>query len=146
MSAAIDRAQLARILGMLGSAHDGEVLDAAKLATRLIGEAGATWPQILEPDPVIKDAIRPLLAENQELRAAVEQSQRKSQPPMAQSFDPDDPNQMFALCTLWAKRLTPWEQEFIASLPQYPRLSPKQHAVLRRLAEKCDRLAQEAAR
>ena len=34
MSAEIDRAQLARILGMLGSTHDGEALAAGRMAER----------------------------------------------------------------------------------------------------------------
>jgi hypothetical protein len=43
----LDRDKLIRILGMLGSAHDGEVLSAARQAQRLVREAGLTWEEIL---------------------------------------------------------------------------------------------------
>jgi hypothetical protein len=33
---------------MLGSAHDGEIVDAARLAVRMLKEAGLTWPELLD--------------------------------------------------------------------------------------------------
>ena len=39
--------KLAKILGMLGSAHDGEVLAAGRRAHLLITGADLTWPQLL---------------------------------------------------------------------------------------------------
>ena len=39
--------RLIALLGMLGSAHDGEVVNAARLAQRLIGGAGVTWADVL---------------------------------------------------------------------------------------------------
>jgi hypothetical protein len=44
-----DRQRLARLLGMTGSAHDGEALNAARLADRLVKDRGATWPDVLIP-------------------------------------------------------------------------------------------------
>ena len=58
----IDREKLARVLGMLGSAHDGEVLAAARQAERLRREAGSTWQTILQPptpQPQPKPFYRP---------------------------------------------------------------------------------------
>ena len=52
-AAALDRAMLARILGMLGSAHDGEVVAAARQAERLRADAGLTWHQIVASAPAI---------------------------------------------------------------------------------------------
>src|SRR4051794_33584521 len=49
MSAEIDRLQLSRILGMLGSRFDGEVLAAARQAERLRRDAGLTWRDIVQP-------------------------------------------------------------------------------------------------
>ena len=43
----IDRDRLAKLLGMLGSAHDGKALAAARQVERLRAEAGLTWPQII---------------------------------------------------------------------------------------------------
>jgi hypothetical protein len=42
-----DRDKLARILGMTGSLHDGEALNAARLADRLVREQGITWFDVL---------------------------------------------------------------------------------------------------
>ena len=44
----MDRGRLAQVLGMLGSAHDGEIVNAARLAVRMLKEAGLTWPQLLD--------------------------------------------------------------------------------------------------
>jgi len=35
----MDRSRLAQVLGMMGSAHDGEALNAARLAVRMLKEA-----------------------------------------------------------------------------------------------------------
>jgi len=42
-----DHRRLARLLGMLGSSHDGVVLNAARLADRHLREHDMTWPQVL---------------------------------------------------------------------------------------------------
>ena len=47
-----DRSMLAKVLGMLGSAHDGEVVNAARKAHQLVQERGATWPAVLGLDAV----------------------------------------------------------------------------------------------
>jgi hypothetical protein len=52
---ALDREKLARVLGMLGSEHDGEVIAAARQAERIRCDAGMTWGQILTPVPVLVD-------------------------------------------------------------------------------------------
>src|SRR5436190_12428222 len=50
MTAAIlDRDRLAKLLGMLGSVHDGEVVAAARQAERLRADAGLTWAEIVIP-------------------------------------------------------------------------------------------------
>lgn len=38
----MDRERVANVLGMLGSAHDGEVVNAGRLAVRLLRDAGIT--------------------------------------------------------------------------------------------------------
>jgi len=54
-----DRSMLAKLLGMTGSAHDGEALTAARKAHDLLRAKGATWGEALglealppEPDHV----------------------------------------------------------------------------------------------
>lgn len=39
--------RLIQLLGMLGSHHDGEVLNAAKLAQRQLGATGLTWEELI---------------------------------------------------------------------------------------------------
>jgi hypothetical protein len=43
--------RLVRLLGMLGSDHDGEVVNAGRMADRLVREHGLTWPDIIRPTP-----------------------------------------------------------------------------------------------
>jgi len=47
----LDRGRLARVLGLLGSAHDGEVLAAARAAEQLRSLANATWGELLGAEP-----------------------------------------------------------------------------------------------
>src|SRR6516165_6110804 len=74
----MDRGRLARLLGMLGSLHDGEVVNAGRLAVRMLKQAGITWQQLLAPtvnghnESVVIDAARALLAENDQLKDEVE--------------------------------------------------------------------------
>ena len=42
-----ERARLVNILGMLGSAHDGERASAALLATRMVRDRGITWADLI---------------------------------------------------------------------------------------------------
>ncbi|MCF4165669.1 hypothetical protein L2U69_08445 [Zavarzinia compransoris] len=52
-----DRLRLVRVLGMLGSAHDGERSAAALAAHRLVTGAGLTWSELLLPQG-LRDAPR----------------------------------------------------------------------------------------
>jgi len=51
MPTKIDTDRLAKILAMLASEHDGQVLNAARQATRIIREAGKTWADLLPKMP-----------------------------------------------------------------------------------------------
>jgi hypothetical protein len=41
--------RLSKLLAMCGSSHDGEVINAARMADRLVRQRGMTWAQILIP-------------------------------------------------------------------------------------------------
>jgi hypothetical protein len=43
------RTRLVRLLGMLGSAHDGEIANAGRLASQLLRDLGLTWGDIIVP-------------------------------------------------------------------------------------------------
>jgi hypothetical protein len=115
----INRERLARILGMMGSDHDGEALAAARLAERLRREADATWSEIIVPTLPPPDDPAPAFRT----------------PDDAIDYLRDHPD-----------LLTPWERGFIRSLAERrrARLSDKQLAVLARLAVKCRRSARAA--
>ena len=39
--------RLARLLGMIGSSHNGEALNAARMADRFVRQCGLTWHQVI---------------------------------------------------------------------------------------------------
>jgi hypothetical protein len=43
----IDIRRLAKLLGMIGSAHDGEALNAARAANKLVRDCGLTWSDVI---------------------------------------------------------------------------------------------------
>jgi len=66
----IDRDRLSKLLGMLGSAHDGEIANAGRAAHALIRAAGSTWPDVLRSADV--DELDRLRSVNARLRLEVE--------------------------------------------------------------------------
>jgi hypothetical protein len=119
MSAAdLDRERLAKLLGMMGSAHDGEVVAAARQAERLRAEAGLTWVDIV---------VRRLPAP----------PQRRNDDTVADAIDFVIKHEVV---------LTDWERGFVGDLRRlkYP-LSPRQPEVLERLVEKVRRAEARAA-
>lgn len=119
MSAALlDRDRLARVLGMLGSAHDGEALAAARQAERLRAEAGLTWNEIVIPRPAAPPQARQVKSVTDAIRFVLQHGDL----------------------------LTAWERDFVRSIAtqSYP-VSPKQIAVLERLMQKAQRAQERAA-
>jgi hypothetical protein len=105
----LDRSRLGRILGLLGSAHDGEIAAAGRAAHRLIRDAGLSWPEVLEPAP----------------------------PPAAAWADEVEADPV-GFCLDRAALLTDWERAFLASVrrQRYP-LTTKQIRIVRKLVGKC---------
>jgi hypothetical protein len=102
----VDRDRLAKLLGMLGSSHVGEVANAGRLADKLVRGAGLTWPDIITP------ALLP------------------------PNTDPigGDWRQTAATCNRYLHLLNRWEADFLAGLPRFPRLSSKQRSILLKIA------------
>lgn len=103
---ALPRQRLAAVLGMLGSDHDGEVLNAARTAERLRRDAGVTWQELLAPSPVKREPLHGTWR-----TTCAELAKR-----------PND--------------LRPWERKFVADLPAFPRISTKQRYVLSEIAKR----------
>jgi hypothetical protein len=51
MTSDLDRRRLAQLLGMIGSTHDGEALNAARLADRHLRDRRMSWEEIILPPP-----------------------------------------------------------------------------------------------
>jgi hypothetical protein len=65
-----DRERLAKIAGMLGSAHDGERAAAALKATKLLSGLGLNWPELIALVPVKPEATVHFMTRPETRRAA----------------------------------------------------------------------------
>jgi hypothetical protein len=95
-----ERTRLTKLLGLLGSDHPGERDNAAVLANRLIKAKGASWDDVV---------IGPAPVQKSEIvtwRSTCRELQRHQ------------------------GSLRTWERQFVAELPAFPRISPKQRAIL----------------
>ena len=103
-----DRSMLAKLLGLTGSSHDGEVIAAARKAAALVQSRGMTWPAILgagdaspppAPEPSHVALARDLLGKGR------------------------------GICT-------PWELRFLRGVLAFKGLSPHQRQTLDGIREK----------
>jgi hypothetical protein len=113
--------KLVKVLGMLGSAHDGEVAAAGRKAHSMLQAEGLTWG-----DVIARAAPRP-------------EPQRQYRAPRRWRR-PTSPSDTAALCLLWPEVLTDWETNFCRSIVGR-RISAKQTVVLERLARKVEAFA-----
>jgi len=156
----VDRERLAMILGMLGSAHDGEVVNAARLAVRMLKEARLTWPQVLDGERVATEAARVLLQKNEELRAridelcdrigdiagsdvwALKRENDELKDRLAElSGTPQQRREQVELVRLYARYLGPFETDFLNTVAGWHgQLSPKQQPIWNRIVARIERL------
>jgi hypothetical protein len=135
---------------MLGSNHDGEVVNAGRLAVRLIKEAGLTWPEILEYDMtgVAAQAAKQLLEENDRLRTDNAEMLGEIRQLRAQSLfvpdswsEPQSVSERIEQAIAWTSILTDWEREFTTSIAGRRYLTEKQGARLDQISLKIERIA-----
>jgi hypothetical protein len=108
-----DRTRLVKLLGMLGSAHDGERASAGLLATRLLRDRGLSWDDLLQPRlPPPKTDSRPQWPASADWRTQV------------------------AVCRVQTHLFNAWEQKFLHGLPRLRRLSLRQHEILAKLRDR----------
>jgi hypothetical protein len=98
--------RLIGVLEMLSSDYAGERDAAALAATRLVRDAGLRWVDLFQPPAVREQPLRT--------------------PPPSRS----DWRGLCAWCAGQPDQLTAWENDFIAALPRFPRLSAKQAITL----------------
>lgn len=111
-----DRTRLAKLLAMFSSTFDGEILNAAKAAERLIKARGETWETVITTVNTVNS-----------------KHDTKQKPPSSHRSDFQDE---IDKCVEKANFLTPWEREFLTSISERWSLSPKQRAILDRIKEK----------
>jgi hypothetical protein len=104
--------KLAKVLGMLGSVHDGEVAAAGRRANAMVKDAGLSWGEVIAP-------AAPALPPRRWRRVV-------------------SPTDCAALCLQWPEVLTDWEADFCRSIVGRRRISAKQTAVLARIAHKVE--------
>src|SRR5690349_5101123 len=115
MKARLDRERLAKLLGLLGSEHDGEVVAAARRADALVRGTGLTWRDVLI-------SALPQLT--------------------AVSFGVVDD---IAFCLQRRHRLNEWEAQFVASLrEQHFPPTARQRNKLNAIVDKLRRRAEAA--
>jgi hypothetical protein len=102
-----DLDRLAKLCGMFGSSFGGERAVAAALADKLVRDAGLTWQAVLTEPPATLPLSRPV-----------------------------GWRELAAACHARPHSLTPWERDFVAGLGRFPRLSAKQSATLRGIADR----------
>jgi hypothetical protein len=116
--------KLVKVLGMLGSAHDGEVAAAGRRAHSMLKAEGLTWVDVIKP-----------------AAPKSEQPQQQSYRPQRRWRSSTSPSDTAALCLLWPEVLTDWETNFCRSIVGRRRISAKQTVVLERLARKVEAFA-----
>jgi hypothetical protein len=109
--------KLVKVLGMLGSDHDGEVAAAGRRADAMIKGAGLSWGDVIA------------------------RATRRSEQPQRRWRRTTSPSDTAALCLLWPEVLTDWETNFCRSIVGRRRISAKQTVVLERLARKVEAFA-----
>jgi hypothetical protein len=109
--------KLVKVLGMLGSAHDGEVAAAGRTAHSMLKAKGLTWSDVIVP------------------------AVPRPEPPQRRWRRTTSPSDTAALCLQWPEVLSDWEVDFCRSIVGRRRISAKQTVVLERLARKVEAFA-----
>src|SRR5262249_29758932 len=144
----LDRTKLIKVLGMLGSAHDGEALAAARRAQELIRAAGMTWAQAFgdsSHDTDFQKLVRmnrQLAAERSELLEEVERLRGSGAPESDEWIEPETTREKVDLALQRDRHLTDWERDFLTTLTGWRgALTPKQQRRLDELIAKLRRIA-----
>jgi hypothetical protein len=105
--------RLAKIAGLLGSDHPGEVCNAASAATKILREHGMTWEALVLRQPAMTISM-----------------------PAPQAAEPATWQAAVMACLARMDLLTEWERGFVADLRNRRRISAKQARVLSELFDR----------
>jgi hypothetical protein len=133
--------RLIMLLGMMGSDHDGEVMNAAKAAMRLLGKAGLTWEEVLQGIPGGKysdDDMRSAIALARKQGYDIGLEEGKSGAPKVKEFGKETFAQYSQrLLDDYGEYVNEWEKGFLEGWKDRQRIpSDKQFAIFERLAKK----------
>ena len=117
--------RLARLLGMLGSAHDGEIANAGRMADKLVRSLGLTWHDLIH--------------------CGTPQRRQVATRSTGAWREPQDLGEAILVARRYARQLTVWENEFVRGLAGFRRLSGKQAARLQEIIDKIRDRVREAA-
>jgi hypothetical protein len=112
----IDR--LCKLLGMLGSDHEGERAVAGRLASDLLRANKLTWADVIGAEPSEVPCFR-----------------------VRTWHEPRGHREAAAECLAWPEILTDWETDFLKSISSRWRLSGRQRHCLVRIIDKCRNFA-----
>jgi hypothetical protein len=112
--------KLVKVLGLLGSDHDGEVAAAGRRAHSMLKAMGLTWSDVIKP------------------AAPKSEQPQRPQRRWRRGVSPTD---TAALCLQWSEVLTEWEVDFCRSIVGRRRTSAKQIEVLGKIARKVEAFA-----
>jgi hypothetical protein len=131
---AAQRTRLIRLLGMTGSSHDGEVLNAARAAAKYLKEIGMTWEEALTGHGYDESAMQDMA--NQAFQAGYQDGHVKGAAAARAYRPPNWRGFCQELEEEYWDNLSDWEQGFVSSFNErgYARPTPKQQAVFERIA------------
>src|SRR3954469_23200789 len=115
--------KLVKVLGMLGSDHDGEVAAAGRRAHSMLQAEGLTWGEVIFP-----------------ARLAPPPPPR-SEPQPRHWHKPESVRNAVALCLRWPEVLTEWDATFLVSIAHRVQMSDKQSKTLMRILNKVEAAA-----
>jgi hypothetical protein len=137
--------RLTQLLGMMGSQHDGEILNAARLAQRMIGSEGLTWEEVLSSGngAISQDDMQRLFDAG--FRKGYDDGYRRGlaeghakRVPSAREPGTSFISWVRGLRDVYNDDLTDWEQGFVESFIErgWAMPTPKQRVVFERIAAK----------
>lgn len=141
-----DVTRLVKLLGMMGSTHDGEVRNAAQLAQRLVASLGLTWEDVFAGNGggYSEEKVAQLVKDSFDYGFEKGRAQALNDKlRVPQKLGEELGSWRFltrALLDDYRSRLTPWEVDFCEGFLDrgWPRPTPKQQAVFEKIANKCN--------
>jgi hypothetical protein len=143
----LDLKKLLGVIAMVGSSHEGEALNALRLADRMLRGAGKRWEDLLSSAhqlEIATEAVAVLLAENTALRSELEKL-RTTGTTVASWSDVTAAISDTQRSAQWALDLhrhgrvwlSDFEVRFLSTCTQWDgRLTPKQAAIFQRMMDR----------